>query len=200
MPRRVSLPGADELFRTTGGTSLTPAPRAPDTMQNREAREAARENRDPRESREPSRESRDGREGRPADPAGEHGAAGGDPAEPAAQVVSQYNGASHNGTPRGAAPLSVRPATPPAEEQTRRKPRGAGRTRPTGRERHEEKITVYVSAEELIDLEQARLVLRGEHGLAVDRGRIVREAVAVVLADLEQRGEASILVRRPRGR
>ena len=38
-----------------------------------------------------------------------------------------------------------------------------------------------------MDLEHARLVLRGEHGLAVDRGRIVREAVAVVLADLESR-------------
>ncbi|MFC9684949.1 hypothetical protein ACFTZL_34995, partial [Streptomyces sp. NPDC056948] len=68
------------------------------------------------------------------------------------------------------------------------------------RERHDEKITVYVSAEELMDLEHARLVLRGEHGLAVDRGRIVREAVAVVLADLETRGDASILVRRLRGR
>ncbi|MEU3504509.1 hypothetical protein ABZ726_28535, partial [Streptomyces hundungensis] len=56
------------------------------------------------------------------------------------------------------------------------------------------------SAEELMDLEHARLVLRGEHGLAVDRGRIVREAVAVVLADLESRGDASILVRRLRGR
>jgi hypothetical protein len=83
--------------------------------------------------------------------------------------------------------------------QTRRRQRGANR-RPSGRERHDEKITVYVSAEELMDLEHARLVLRGEHGLAVDRGRIVREAVAVVLADLEQRGEASILVRRLRGR
>ena len=81
----------------------------------------------------------------------------------------------------------------------RRRGRAAGR-RPSGRERHDEKITVYVSAEELMDLEHARLVLRGEHGLAVDRGRIVREAVAVVLADLESRGDASILVRRLRGR
>ncbi|WP_073818965.1 hypothetical protein [Kitasatospora sp. CB01950] len=79
--------------------------------------------------------------------------------------------------------------------------RGRGRARrPSGRERHDEKITVYVSAEELMDLEHARLVLRGEHGLAVDRGRVVREAISVVLADLEQRGEASILVRRLRGR
>jgi hypothetical protein len=78
--------------------------------------------------------------------------------------------------------------------------RGRAARRPSGRERHDEKITVYVSAEELMDLEHARLVLRGEHGLAVDRGRIVREAVAVVLADLESRGEASILVRRLRGR
>ncbi|KOV68978.1 hypothetical protein ADL00_12270 [Streptomyces sp. AS58] len=82
-----------------------------------------------------------------------------------------------------------------------RKQRGrAAARRPSGRERHDEKITVYVSAEELMDLEHARLVLRGEHGLAVDRGRIVREAVAVVLADLESRGDASILVRRLRGR
>ncbi|WP_225447235.1 hypothetical protein [Streptacidiphilus sp. PB12-B1b] len=198
MPRRVSLPGADELFRTTGGTSLTPAPRAPDSLQNREAREA-------REARE-GRESRDGREGRPADPAGEHGAAAAvEPAEPAAQAAGQYNGAPHNGTPRTNAqqlpgPRPAGPQPPAGADPARRKPRGAGRSRPTGRERHEEKITVYVSAEELIDLEHARLVLRGEHGLAVDRGRIVREAVAVVLADLEQRGEASILVRRLRGR
>nr|WP_206440374.1 hypothetical protein [Streptomyces scabichelini] len=86
-----------------------------------------------------------------------------------------------------------------AAAQPRKRGRAAAR-RPSGRERHDEKITVYVSAEELMDLEHARLVLRGEHGLAVDRGRIVREAVAVVLADLESRGDASILVRRLRGR
>ncbi|OQD54449.1 hypothetical protein BM536_020930, partial [Streptomyces phaeoluteigriseus] len=85
------------------------------------------------------------------------------------------------------------------DAQSRKRGRAAAR-RPSGRERHDEKITVYVSAEELMDLEHARLVLRGEHGLAVDRGRIVREAVAVVLADLESRGDASILVRRLRGR
>ncbi len=71
---------------------------------------------------------------------------------------------------------------------------------PSGRELHEEKITVYVSPDELFDLEQARLSLRGEHGLAVDRGRIVREALAVIVADLEAKGESSILVRRLRGR
>lgn len=71
--------------------------------------------------------------------------------------------------------------------------------RPTGRIRHEEKITVYVSPEELIDLENAKLALRAQHGLAVDRGRIVREALAVVVADLEQRGDDSIIVRRLRG-
>ena len=38
-----------------------------------------------------------------------------------------------------------------------------------------------------------------QHGLAVDRGRIVREAIAVVLADLEERGEDSVLVRRAAG-
>jgi hypothetical protein len=90
-------------------------------------------------------------------------------------------------------------ATPQPPAPARRKASRQNR-RPSGRERHDEKITVYVSAEELMDLEHARLVLRGEHGLAIDRGRIVREAVAVVLADLESRGDASILVRRLRGR
>lgn len=70
---------------------------------------------------------------------------------------------------------------------------------PTGRERHDAKITVYVSGEELLDLERAKLTLRGEHRVAVDRGRIVREAIAVVLADLEERGADSVLVRRLRG-
>lgn len=77
--------------------------------------------------------------------------------------------------------------------------RRRGAARPTGRIRHEEKITVYVSPEELLELEQARLTLRGNHGLAVDRGRIVREAIAVVVADLEARGADSIIVRRLTG-
>lgn len=68
--------------------------------------------------------------------------------------------------------------------------------RSSGRERHEEKITVYVSGEELFDLEHARLVLRGEHGIVADRGRIVREAISVVLADLDAEGQRSMLVRR----
>jgi len=34
---------------------------------------------------------------------------------------------------------------------------------------------------------------------AVDRGRIVRESIAVIIADLEQKGDQSILARRLRG-
>jgi len=70
--------------------------------------------------------------------------------------------------------------------------------RTTGRVRHDEKITVYVSADELVALEQARLVLRAEHGLAVDRGRLVREAIAVLLVDLDQHGADSAVVARLR--
>jgi len=70
---------------------------------------------------------------------------------------------------------------------------------PSGRERHDEKITVYISPDELFDLDQARLMLRGDLGLAVDRGRIVRESIAVIIADLEAKGEQSILARRLRG-
>ena len=70
--------------------------------------------------------------------------------------------------------------------------------RGTPRQKHTSKITVYVSDEELLALEHARLALRGTHGLAVDRGRMVREAIALVLADLDEHGEESVLVRRLR--
>nr|WP_202487160.1 hypothetical protein [Streptomyces sp. SID8354] len=190
------MPGADELFRTTGGVALqasTPR-RAP----------GGQDARVPAPAGEPDPAS-DASEEAPAAPAAEGGAAG------AARTASAAEPAEHGGrepepeaggrrTPAGrAATRAEREAAASAGESGRRRSRGANR-RPSGRERHDEKITVYVSAEELMDLEHARLVLRGEHGLAVDRGRIVREAVAVVLADLESRGEASILVRRLRGR
>lgn len=130
MSRRVSLPGADELFRTTGGTGSAPA-------------------------------------------------------EQTASAVATDTGRRDEGTSR--------PGRKGSSARLR------GERQPTGRERHDEKITVYCSPEELYDLEHARLVLRGQHGLAIDRGRIVREAVAVILADLDAKGEDSILVRRLRG-
>ncbi len=70
---------------------------------------------------------------------------------------------------------------------------------PSGRRRHDEKITFYCTAEELMDLEDARLRLRRDHGIAVDRGRLVREALAQVLSELEQQGADAPLVRRLSG-
>lgn len=66
----------------------------------------------------------------------------------------------------------------------------------SGRVRHDEKITVYLTSQELLDLEQARLRLRAEFDISVDRGRIVREAVGELLADLHERGPDSAVVRR----
>lgn len=77
-------------------------------------------------------------------------------------------------------------------------PRRPPRVRPSGRQRHDEKITVYISADELLDLEHTRLTLRASYGIAVDRGRLVREAVAELLADFHANGEASALVKRLR--
>ncbi|GAB2885606.1 hypothetical protein GCM10027074_62650 [Streptomyces deserti] len=130
----------------------------------------------------------------------EHVAADAEPAE-AGESRSRTAATERSGSGRRQAAQegSAAASSSAAAAAPRKRGRAATR-RPSGRERHDEKITVYVSAEELMDLEHARLVLRGEHGLAVDRGRIVREAVAVVLADLETRGDASILVRRLRGR
>ncbi|GAA0474861.1 hypothetical protein GCM10010361_44060 [Streptomyces olivaceiscleroticus] len=191
----MSLPGADELFRTTGGTALqSSSPRRPanGTPANGEAPRVPA----PGGEADPTAPQQGGAaqrrpEGEPAAaasgasvPAEQH--SGRDTADEAAKERRRQEAAA------AGAPAAGSPAR-------RRGGRGANR-RPSGRERHDEKITVYVSAEELMDLEHARLVLRGEHGLAVDRGRIVREAVAVVLADLESRGDASILVRRLRGR
>ena len=152
MSRRVSLPGADELFRST-----TDAAGARDDGRRAGVRD---------EPRRPA-----------ADDA------------PSAEVERETS----------------------AEATRLEPPRTAGRSRaaavrhepdrrPTGREKHEQKITVYCSEDELIDLEHARLSLRRENGIAVDRGRIVREAVSLILADLEAKGEDSILVRRLRGR
>jgi hypothetical protein len=68
--------------------------------------------------------------------------------------------------------------------------------KPSGRIRHDEKMTVYVTSEELLEIEHARLALRAGQGLAVDRGRLVREAISLVLADYSAKGDESALVRR----
>jgi hypothetical protein len=106
--------------------------------------------------------------------------------------------------PEAAAPVATpaTTATPRAKKGVRSIPRRrvvSVDKSPSGRERHDEKITVYLSPDELFDLDQARLSLRGDLGLAVDRGRIVRESIAVIIADLEQKGDQSILARRLRG-
>jgi hypothetical protein len=67
----------------------------------------------------------------------------------------------------------------------------------SGRESHPQKITVYLSGAELIELERARLALRS-YGISADRGRIVREAITVLLADLDTLGEKSLLAERLR--
>ena len=173
MSRRPSLPGAAELFRSTGGNGSgsgeapAPAPEPP---------------------RRPATERR---------PAADRLARLGAPVEPA--EVEEEREASVTAFPAPSDDFAELPRTPARIRQTRRQPlRGGADRRPSGRERHDEKSTEYCSAEELFELERARLALRGDHGLVVDRGRIVREAVAVVLADLDAKGESSIIVRRLR--
>jgi hypothetical protein len=94
---------------------------------------------------------------------------------------------------------SFRAAAPPAPMLRPSVPTRGRPMRNTDRTKHDEKITVYISADELLALETARLTLRGQHGVAADRGRIVREAISVLLADLGERGDDSVLVRRLRG-
>ena len=67
---------------------------------------------------------------------------------------------------------------------------------PSGRVRHTEKMTVYLTSEELLALEQARLKLRAELGRTVDRGRLVRAALDYALGDLAEHGTDSEIARR----
>lgn len=67
---------------------------------------------------------------------------------------------------------------------------------PSGRVRHSEKMTVYLTSEELLALEQARLKLRADLGRTIDRGRLVRAALDFALADLAERGTDSEIARR----
>jgi hypothetical protein len=186
MSRRPSLPGAAELFRSTGGPGG--APETPEPAEPRRAPERAAD-----------------RLARLGTPREEEPAAA--PAAPAEEFETGTPLRALSAEPvRGFRPSteddlveSLPSRVPSRIRQTRRQPlRGGADRRPSGREKHDEKITVYCSAEELFELERARLALRGDHGLVVDRGRIVREAVAVVLADLDAKGESSILVRRLR--
>ena len=94
------------------------------------------------------------------------------------------------GEAAGAAPEQPAPAPVPEPEEPAKKP--------SGRVRHDEKMTVYITSDELMDLEHARLSLRRSHSLAVDRGRVVREAIAIALADFEQNGDDSVIVQRLR--
>lgn len=132
MSRRVSLPGADELFRNTATLSAVPSQR-----------------------------------------------------ESAEEITE--------------APVSNTKQKNAVRQTPRRRVNAFDRS-PSGREKHDEKITVYLSPDELYDLDQARLALRGDLGLAVDRGRIVRESLSIIIADLESKGDQSIIARRLRGR
>ncbi|MBV9594430.1 MAG: hypothetical protein JO147_11635 [Actinobacteria bacterium] len=175
MSRRPSLPGAAELFRAT---AAEPSDDQAESGRNSKTGAVLAAAPDPvgPGGQDASDESRPGRNG------------AGNPI--AASVPAANEPATTS--------LSRRSASNRAVRSTRRVHADRADRAPSGRERHEEKITVYCSAEELLELEQARLLLRAEHGLAVDRGRIVREALAVVLADLESKGDSSILVRRLR--
>ena len=99
------------------------------------------------------------------------------------------------------APEPVTPATqtPQQEPEQTGKPKQPERRKPsrpvaTGRVKHDQKITVYFSSEELFALEDATLELKRRHGINLDRGRLVRTAVALALLDLAENGAESAVV------
>jgi len=168
--RRPVLPGAAELFRRTDTPTAPPAP-----VTELSTLAAA-------QSSPALRTSREAEAGAPLGTP--------PPAAPLALVPDVGGGAPRIVVDELAAHRATLPAAAPQQPRQQRTEKA--------RTKHEEKITVYCSADELLALETARLTLRGHHGVAADRGRIVREAIAVLLADLEVHGEESVLVRRLR--
>ena len=155
--RRVSLPGASELFRSTAKhNSFGDTDKAHDGLDDVEQRTSS----------DPDASARSGN--------GTRQTAAADASADAQGSTEDSRAATTNSS-------ATRGST--------------GSRRGSGRVRHDEKITVYVSTEELLALENARLQLRAQ-GVAADRGRIVREAIAIALADLDLRGTESALVTR----
>ena len=172
MTRRPVLPGASELFRRTDTAPSVPEVTELPSLSTTTSSPALR----------------GGSTGRRADDAGD--------TLPGMPLTLVPGGAASSGGTDDLASYRSAATTPTLQPSvpTRGRP-----VRRTDRTQHDEKITVYISADELMALESSRLTLRGQHGGAADRGRIVREAIAVILADLDERGEDSVLVRRLKG-
>jgi hypothetical protein len=170
--RRPVLPGASELFRRTDSASAAPEVTELPSLSSTTSSPALRGGPAARRS---------------GDEAGDTLSAMPLTLVPGGAAAQDDELGAFRGAPQPAPTL--RPSIP-----TRGRP-----ARRTDRTKHDEKITVYISADELLALESARLTLRGQHGVAADRGRIVREAISVLLADLGERGDDSVLVRRLRG-
>lgn len=89
-------------------------------------------------------------------------------------------------------------STTPAKAAGKAKPEPAAEPAAdnTGRAKHDEKMTIYLTGAELLAVEQARLKLRGELGRSIDRGRLVRAALGLALAGLDTHGMDSDLAQR----
>jgi len=171
--RRPILPGASELFRRTDTPSVPEVTELP-SLSTTASSPALRSSAAARRSEEPAESQQ-------------------------AMPLTLVPGGAADPADDLAAFRTAAPVTPPAPVMQPKIPTRGRPTKRAERTKHDEKITVYISADELIALETARLTLRGHHGVAADRGRIVREAIAVLLADLDERGEDAVLVRRLRG-
>ena len=189
MTRRVSLPGVDELFRSSKASS----PEADADSRNGDANLQIVKDTDVLGDEQPPEAG----EAPPAPaPVGQDvprvAAVGDEPAAVAAVALAPVPDAVPPAAPPapGPAPAPEPAATPaPAADPDEGK-----------RPRHEEKVTFYCTGSDLTRIERARLTLRAEHRLASDRGRIVRAALAEILDDFERRGADSALVARLRGR
>ena len=152
MTRRPILPGASELFRRTDTPSVPEVTELP-SLSSTTSSPALRGSAAARRSEEPAE------------------------AQSAMPLTLVPGGAAERADDlasfRTPAPAAA-PVAPPAPVMQPRIPTRGRPTKRTERTKHDEKITVYISADDLVALESARLSLRAQHDSLATETQVVR--------------------------
>lgn len=175
MGRRVSLPGAAELFRPTVPRERPHRPADPDQPDQT----GERHRHDP--AREPDSTTR-----------ALHAVPG-----TSSPVTARHRGSGH---PAGPAPAGPHPVHLPAAlgPATAPVPHQHPPLHPAAEEEPErsEQVTVRLPSDLVLELERVRGLLARRHGLPVTRAEVVQAALGLLLEDYDAWGEQSVLVRR----
>lgn len=116
------------------------------------------------------------------------------------QLVDKATNIQDDNTPspedaKATYPMVSKATEAQSAESTDRFRRGPTARAETPKPRHDEKITFYCTEDELLRIEESRLKLRRESGIATDRGGLIRAAVRHALDELDRVGAKAGVVR-----